>query len=71
MTTVPVSGTEFHEKPCQTLPPAILSQPSERHPGRTPAKTLLRNPALRIPLWPPFPFPEQNFTEIPAWRFRL
>ena len=71
MTTVPVSGTEFHEKPCQTLPSANLSRPSGQHSSRTPAKTPLRRPVLRIPLWPPFPSLEQNYTESPAWCFRL
>ena len=71
MATVPVSGTELHGKPCQTLPPAILSQPSERHPGRVSAKSPLRSPALRIPLRPPFPSLEQNYTKSLARRFRL
>ena len=71
MTTVPVSGTEFHEKPCQTLPSANLSRPSGQHSSRTPAKTPLRSPALRIPLRPPFPSLEQNYTKSLARRFRL
>ena len=71
MATVPVSETEFHEKPCLALTPVILSQPSGCHPGQTPAKTLLHRPVLRIPLWPPFPSLEQNYTESLARRFRL